>query len=110
MHRKDELGVLSINGIGRMKRSRCWILFFLLAPVAVAPEDAQPLLGYDEEAVIGQRQLENAFDELLAADDLRQLVNRMLDPMTGEEINLGREDFFFFWGGGSCIDPTEPAK
>lgn len=77
MHRKDELGVLSINGIGRMNRSRCWILFFLLAPVAVAPKDAQPMLGYDEEAVIGQRQLENAFDELLAADDLRQWMRRL---------------------------------
>ena len=92
MHKKDELGDLIEAGaqewlnfrrgptstaIGRMNRFLCWILCFLVAPVAVARGEAQPLLGYDEEAATHQRQLEAAYDELLAADDLRQWMRRL---------------------------------
>lgn len=125
MHKKDELGDLIEAGaqewlifrrgptstaIGRMNRFLCWILCSLVAPVAVARGEAQPLLGYDEEAATHQRQLEAAYDELLTADDLRQWMRRLsakphhVGSAYGKENAEYLAELFTSWGYDTRIE------
>ena len=42
-----------------------------------APLNGEPLRGFDDDGAAAQRELEVAYDELLAADDLRQWMQRL---------------------------------